>query len=90
MKPMKFEFVVFGIAPENAMFLWNIITKVVELLGYDITGDVYEETEDDEEINEALSLAEADIDWSDPAVYYSNEDEHDDYYGSDEYLDTTN
>ena len=42
MKPMKFDFVVFDITKENAQLLWELVVKIVELSGFDITGSVTE------------------------------------------------
>ena len=112
MKPMKFEFVVFGISHENAVFLWNIIVKVLQSLGFDVTGDVHklnnpndvpedvidwlekgkywydpslpeEVATSNEEYKRMLEEYPSEdllggVDWSDPASYYSNEDEHED------------
>ena len=44
MKPIKLEFVVFKISQENAVFLWNGIVKVLQFLGFDVTGNVTEVT----------------------------------------------
>ena len=49
---MKLEFVVFGISQENSLFLWKALTRCIEFLGFDVTGNVSEvteiETEDEE------------------------------------------
>lgn len=52
MKTMKLEFVVFNISQENAVFLWKIITRFLEYIGFDITGNVTELTEIDPEKDE--------------------------------------
>ena len=50
-KNFRFEFVVFNISQENAVFLWKMITRWIEFLGFDVTGDVTDndnlEIEDD-------------------------------------------
>lgn len=40
MSPMKFEFVLFDISQENAVFLWNLLVSIFEMLGFDVTGNV--------------------------------------------------
>ena len=39
-KNFRFEFVVFNISQENATFLWRMLTRWIEFLGLDVTGDV--------------------------------------------------
>ena len=39
-KNFRFEFVVFNISQENAVFLWKMITRWIEFLGFDVAGDV--------------------------------------------------
>ena len=39
-KNFRFEFVVFNISQENAVFLWRVIVWWIEFLGLDVTGDV--------------------------------------------------
>lgn len=39
-KNFKLEFVVFNISQENATFLWKFITRFIEFIGFDVTGDV--------------------------------------------------
>jgi len=50
-KNFRFEFVVFNISQENATFLWRMLTRWIEFLGFDVTGDVTDndnlEIEDD-------------------------------------------
>jgi hypothetical protein len=44
MKAYKLEFVLFNISHENAVFLWSAISRVIQFLGFDVTGDVTDET----------------------------------------------
>ena len=40
MKPMKFDFVVFGMPEDKAQMFLDFIVKIIELFGFEITGSV--------------------------------------------------
>ena len=41
----KFEFVVFEISEEIANLLWRIVARVIEYIGFDVTGNYKELSE---------------------------------------------
>ena len=61
MKTMKLELVVFNISQENAVLLWSAIVDLLQITGFDVTGNVKEYDDSElsvDEINRILTDAE--------------------------------
>lgn len=69
MKPMKLEFVLFGTSKETAEFIWNVIVKILQSLGFNVTGIVTEY-----ELTQELYVETWKDDWTDSAKHFTNED----------------